>query len=59
MAGITVSVKTIFTSSGGMAMYLFYFFLGLIVGIIILQLVQKISKAKWKTQFEDNKRILQ
>jgi diguanylate cyclase (GGDEF)-like protein/PAS domain S-box-containing protein len=59
MAGITVSVNTIFTSSGGMAMYLFYFFLGLIVGIIILQLVQKFSIAKWKMQFEDNKRILQ
>jgi diguanylate cyclase (GGDEF)-like protein/PAS domain S-box-containing protein len=42
-----------------MAMYLFCFSSGLVVGIIALYLVLKYSKNKWKTQLEESARILQ
>ncbi len=58
MTRIPVTVDSIFTGNGGIVMYLFYFSLGLIVGITTLQLVLKYSKTKWKTQLEESARIL-
>jgi PAS domain S-box-containing protein len=40
-------------------MGLIYFCLGLVVGIIALQMYMKYEKAKWKVRFENEKRIFQ
>jgi diguanylate cyclase (GGDEF)-like protein/PAS domain S-box-containing protein len=40
-------------------MGLIYFCLGLVVGIIALQMYMKYGKAKWKVRFENEKRIFQ
>lgn len=55
----TVGVDRASNGDGGMAMYFFYFILGLIMGIVILQFIYKKAKVKWKKQLEDSEIIIQ
>jgi diguanylate cyclase (GGDEF)-like protein/PAS domain S-box-containing protein len=52
-------MNSISTGDGGITLYIVYFSLGIIMGMVISQLIQKYSKAKWKKQLEESNRILQ
>lgn len=51
--------KTFNSNVRKIRMGLIYFCLGLVIGIIALQMYMKYEKAKWKARFENEKRIFQ